>query len=103
MENAFAYFILYKIICLIIGFASVYMGYRLFLADKTNPAGDVDATAHNYQLKLKGAAPGIFFSLFGTIVICFTIFKGSEYHDTVGIGSDGRYDRVVNVPHSIRR
>lgn len=72
-------FISYKIACLTIGTSFAYMGYRLFLADKTETAGDIDIGANKYRLILKRAAPGTIFALFGTFVITFTILKGVEY------------------------
>jgi hypothetical protein len=64
---------------LLVGSLSIYMGYRLFLADKIAPAGDLAVTARDYALSLKGGAPGIFFSLFGTVLICFSVAKGLNY------------------------
>jgi hypothetical protein len=75
----FGLLVLYKIVCLIVGWGFAFMGYRLFLADKTNPAGDLNAKSGKYAFSLRGGAPGIFFSLFGTVLICFSIFKGVEY------------------------
>lgn len=72
-------FITYKMACLTIGALFAYMGYRLFLADKIGPAGDIDAGAEKYRLVIKKAAPGTIFVLFGTFVITFTILKGVEY------------------------
>ena len=68
----------YKIFSLLTGLALCYMGYRLFLAGVWGASGDLDAKYSNTRLILKGAAPGIFFALFGTIVITATIFKGLE-------------------------
>ena len=76
-------FISYKIACLLIGALFAYMGYRLFLADKVEPAGDLDVSANKKRLLLKKAAPGTFFALFGTVVIAFTILKGVEYQTSV--------------------
>lgn len=70
---------LYKALSLLTGLAMVYMGYKLFLADKVNPAGDISVGNGKYALSLKGGAPGIFFSLFGTILVYFSIYRGLEY------------------------
>lgn len=69
----------YKVLSLLTGLAMAYMGYRLFLADKVNPAGDFSVKGAKYALSLRGGAPGVFFSLFGTILVCFTIFQGLKY------------------------
>lgn len=80
--TVFALLLTYKLAILIAGLAFCYMGYRLFLADKTASAGDLTAQSGKYALSLRGGAPGVFFSLFGTILICFSIFKGVEYEYT---------------------
>lgn len=80
--SIFAMLVLYKIVCLLVGLGFAFMGYRLFLADKTMQAGDMDVKGGKYALSLKGGAPGVFFSLFGTVLICFAIFKGIEYRAT---------------------
>lgn len=85
--NAYALVILYKISCLMAGVAFTYMGYKLFLADKSTPAGDINLSAKEYALSLRGGAPGIFFSLFGAILICFAIYKGASLKHTTGSSS----------------
>jgi hypothetical protein len=75
----YSFLILYKLGILIAGVSLCYMGFRLFLTDKIGISGDLTARGGAYELKLSGAAPGIFFSLFGTVIICFSIFKGVEY------------------------
>lgn len=74
-----AMLLVYKITVLAAGVFSIHMGYRLFLADKTSPAGDLGVSVREYALSLKGGAPGIFFSLFGTILIGLSIMKGFSY------------------------
>ena len=77
----FGMLLIYKLATLLVGSLSIYMGYRLFLADKMAPAGDLAVSARHYALSLKGGAPGIFFSLFGTVLICFSVVKGLNYGD----------------------
>ena len=50
------------------------------MADKDYVAGELDAKSNKYRIVLTKAAPGTFFSFFGTIVIAVTILKGVEYH-----------------------
>lgn len=80
--NVYAMLTAYKIATLLAGLALAYMGYRLFLADKSASAGELTGSGQGYELSLRGAAPGIFFSLFGTIVICVSLFRGVSYEDT---------------------
>ncbi|UVO53011.1 hypothetical protein [Sphingomonas sp. SUN039] len=83
--DVFTYLIVYKIAILIAGVALAYMGFRLFLADKATAAGEFSAKANLLELKLSGAAPGVFFALFGAAVICFSIFKGVQYSSEPGM------------------
>lgn len=85
----FGMLVFYKVACLVVGWGFSYMGYRLFLADKTKPAGDLLAKNEKYALSLKGGAPGVFFVLFGTVLICFSIFKGVEYSAGPSLSAPG--------------
>ena len=78
---AFAIVAVYKLFTLLTGLSFAYFGYRLFLADKTANAGDVEFKYGQYLLNVKGGAPGLFFSLFGVILIVFSIAKGVNYAD----------------------
>jgi|CXWL01.1.fsa_nt_gi hypothetical protein len=91
----FAFLVMYKVITLLVGFGFSYMGYRLFLADKTLPSGDLETRYGEYALNLRGGAPGIFFSLFGTILICASIFKGIEYQKSNGQGNST--ENIVDI------
>jgi hypothetical protein len=71
--------IAYKTSILVVGAVLSFMGYRLFLQDKIAPAGTLEGAAGKYKLKVVKAAPGIFFALFGAIIICASIFKGVHY------------------------
>ncbi len=71
----------YKVSSLLTGLAITYMGFRLFLADKTAPAGNLSAEHGGSRFSLTGAAPGSVFALFGMAVIALTIYKGMQYED----------------------
>ncbi len=75
----YVFLIVYKIAILLSGVGVSYMGFRLFALEKLQSAGDLEAGLGSYSLKLRSAAPGVFFSLFGTAIICFSIFKGVDY------------------------
>ncbi len=66
----------YKLVSLLTGLGFAYMGYRLFLAGIERPAGVLEAKAGDNALKLSRTAPGTFFALFGTAVVCVTIYQG---------------------------
>jgi hypothetical protein len=69
---------LYKLGSLAVGLASLVMGYRLFVKGVWGDAGDVEGVFNDNRIVVKRAAPGTFFALFGTVVLCFTIFKGFD-------------------------
>jgi len=75
----FAILIGYKITILLAGVAMAFMGYRLFMADKIAPAGDLSASTGTYKLDLRGSAPGIFFCLFGTALICVSFMSATKF------------------------
>ena len=68
--------LIYKIGSLLTGLLFAYFGFRLFLADKTGPAGDLSLKYDKYLINVKGGAPGLFFSLFGAIIVAITVAKG---------------------------
>ncbi len=68
--------LLYKLAVVLAGTVSIFLGYLLFRHGIFEPAGDLDARFKNTRLVLKQAAPGVFFALFGTAILCFTITKG---------------------------
>jgi|UPI00042310BD hypothetical protein len=76
---SFALALTYKIFILLTGLCFAYFGFRLFLADKTANAGDLSFKYDKYLLNVKGGAPGLFYSLFGAILIIVSIVKGIHY------------------------
>lgn len=74
--------IAYKIASLAVGLAFAVMGYRLFLADKGKPAGDLDVVLGKHKLKLTRATPGVFFAVLGAAIVLITIWKGIEFDQT---------------------
>ncbi len=73
-----------RIIVVVSGALSIYLGYRLFLV---NPERD-ESTG---KFKLPGGisiymtriGPGVFFSLFGAAVIAFSLKQGVEYSEKI--------------------
>ena len=78
--------VLYKLAALLVGFGLAYLGYRLFLAGIFEGAGDLDATFSDTKLILKKGSPGIFFALFGTVVLVATLTKGLDISTEPAIG-----------------
>lgn len=72
----------YKIFTLSIGMFIVYLGYKLFVKNIVNNAGDLEGTYGKYKLILKKGAPGTFFALFGSFIIAFAVLKGMHFHSS---------------------
>ncbi|QDT40716.1 hypothetical protein Pan241w_07740 [Gimesia alba] len=69
----------YRIVSLIVGLGFAYMGYKLFLHGVFDKAGELQAAWGEKKLLLKQAAPGTFFSLFGTVIIVVALWKGLSF------------------------
>ena len=85
----------YKICVLLVGFCMAFMGYRLFMTDKLAGAGDLSGSIGKYALSLKGGAPGVFFSLFGTLIIAITVFRGVSYDDLKPAHRDAPVQQII--------
>ena len=70
---------LYKVLALLVGFACMYFGYRLFSSGAYKKAGDLSSKWGDKNLVVKQAAPGTFFALFGVIVISIVLLKGLSF------------------------
>lgn len=80
--------IIYKLTTLLIGFGLVYLGFKLFLVGVFEGGGDLGVTFSDNKLILKKASPGIFFALFGTVVIIVSLWKGQELQQNAIIPSN---------------
>ena len=70
--------LVYKVAVLLAGFGVTWFGYRLFVQGILSASGDRDARFAKNRLVLKQAAPGIFYALFGTVVISLAIYRGLD-------------------------
>ncbi|QDT96795.1 hypothetical protein [Gimesia aquarii] len=75
---------LYRIVSLLVGLGFAYMGYKLFDHGVFDKAGDLSAAWGKNRLLLKQAAPGTFFSLFGTVIVVVALWKGMSFDFTNG-------------------
>ncbi|MEQ9217892.1 MAG: hypothetical protein RLO17_07620 [Cyclobacteriaceae bacterium] len=75
------YLILYRIAIILVGLASIYFGYRLFLNGvfgvQKVKGSDFEANIGSNKFYLKNAAPGTLFALFGVILISNMMLSGS--------------------------
>lgn len=73
-------FILYyafKIIPMLVGAMSIYLGYRLFILGVTGQAS-LSLNAHSVSGQLINAAPGLFFAVGGTVANVAAVWKGVQ-------------------------
>jgi hypothetical protein len=81
--NDIQYVFLYKLACLGVGIFLSYLGYRLFVLGVFSQAGNLQTSWKGFKLVVTKAAPGLYFILFGTIVIITTIYKGITFEEYV--------------------
>ncbi|MFK7800363.1 MAG: hypothetical protein AB8G95_01910 [Anaerolineae bacterium] len=90
MLMGIVYLMLYRLSIIATGALSIYLGYRLFLSGLFPYA--VEGSSFNAEIlgntfSLQNAAPGIFFALFGVIVIVIMIVRSPP---EVGITTSGK-------------
>jgi len=77
--------LVYKIVCLGVGFACIYLGYRLLMAGVlTGSETELQATFAKNRVLLKRASPGVVFGFFGVLIICTAILKGIHFDPPCG-------------------
>ena len=76
---------IYKVCSLLVGYLSIYLGYKLFAKGIWGESGDLEANFSNNKLVLKKAAPGTFFVVLGTIIILGTVYKGLDFKNEINI------------------
>jgi hypothetical protein len=67
--------VLFRIIVLAAGTLFAVLGYRLFKIGYFEKAGELKAAWGNKNLSLKQVAPGVFFALFGAVIVAIGTWK----------------------------
>jgi hypothetical protein len=75
---------LYKVVTILAGLAFAFMGYKLFVHGIFKNAGELQTNWENRKLVLKKAAPGTFFALFGTVIVCTSLLRGLTFQPSEG-------------------
>lgn len=71
--------LIYKLSSLITGVILCYFGYRLLLSTVTNSvSANIKLEFFNGKINVSKLTPGMLFSLFGAIILGFTMWKGIE-------------------------
>lgn len=73
---------LYKMTCLVVGTVNCVLGFRLFCAGITLPAGDLSVEHDRLKLSLRSTAPGTFFAVLGAAIVVATIAHGLDFNLT---------------------
>lgn len=79
MSNELLAVVIFKIITVLIGLISIYLGYKLFLKGFDRAAGELSGETRYIKFTLSKAAPGTFFSITGAFIICFNIVQGISF------------------------
>nr|WP_314623630.1 hypothetical protein [uncultured Noviherbaspirillum sp.] len=74
--DAIAWFMGYRILIVLGGILSIYFGYRLFYLEKSRQGELQIKTGEHYALTMRDVAPGIFFSLFGSLILATCLLRG---------------------------
>jgi len=90
--NFLIYAGLYRLAVLAIGALSIYLGFRLFTLSSVR-RNNADGPSASIILKFKGVEinatnilPGIYFALFGTIIIFIMVWQGPPQFEMTGNG-----------------
>ncbi len=109
MEGAFTFVLMRmfeRLLSVIVGAMAIYLGYRMFvlLPTQANSAGRVDLPG--YKVVLSKVGPGIFFALFGSIVLYTTLNKPIHVDDNGFSGAtsiEPLHSQAVTTPQELER
>jgi len=81
------YVTVYRLTVLAIGALSIYLGFRLFsrppgLVDSGENSSSVGVQAGEFKLRVTNFLPGIYFALFGTVLIGIMLWRGEPQMTT---------------------
>ena len=94
------YMTIYKSTASLVGLGFAYMGYRLFVQGIFTEAGELTTNWEDRSLVLRKAAPGTFFALFGTVVVCLSIWRGLTFGPGVDAGAISEASGMLGSNHS---
>ena len=78
-----------RILAVLIGGIAIYLGYRLFLSIPQLADSEGRFTLPwNTSIGLSRVGPGVFFALFGSIVVGTSLFRSIQYEDRVPVRNE---------------
>lgn len=95
--------LLERVVAVMIGGMSIYLGYRLFLKvpAQTDSGGKV-TLPWNMSVILSRVGPGVFFALFGTVVVGLSFYRQIQYGDLARPGFFGAVSNVSDTSADAR-
>lgn len=85
-----------RLAIVLIGGMAIYLGYRLFLAVKAEAEGEARINLpHDVTVMVSRVGPGVFFALFGSIVVVASLYFSIRYSD-----ADRAYSGMAPVTFS---
>jgi hypothetical protein len=71
-----------RLAIVLIGGMAIYLGYRLFLAVRAEAEGEARITLpHDVTVMVSRVGPGVFFALFGSMVVVASLYFSIRYSD----------------------
>jgi hypothetical protein len=71
-----------RLAIVLIGGMAIYLGYRLFLAVEAEAEGEARITLpHDVTVMVSRVGPGVFFALFGSLVVVASLYFSIRYSD----------------------
>jgi hypothetical protein len=83
---------------MIVALATIYFGYRLFYLSETKSTAEFEASGALGKVRLAKAAPGVFFTLFGCLVLVVALFHPVEFQLSPGPVTPGKTAAKVAHP-----
>lgn len=97
MEQLFLLRFIERIAIVAGGVFCIYLGYRLFDRAKERQGELAIKTGTQLQLKISDVAPGIYFALFGTVLLGYAVFTKMEWGPTEPSWSEGRVSYSIGA------
>lgn len=77
-----------RAVMVLAGVAFAYMGYRLFVRGIYDSTSDLHAVWADKKLAITKAGPGIFFALFGVVVVATSVWRGTGLSQSPSSATD---------------
>ncbi|MCI5164205.1 MAG: hypothetical protein D3917_19770 [Candidatus Electrothrix sp. AX5] len=102
------YVTVYRLSVLAIGALSIYLGFRLFSrlpgqADSAEIASSAGVQAGEFKLRVTNFLPGIYFALFGTVLIGIMLWQGPPQLKTEDVHEKTAFGEKTTSRAAVRR